>query len=362
MVVLGPTASGKTDLGIFLVKKFNGEVISADSRQVYKKMNIGTAKPRGEWRNTPPRSSPQRGEDGQHPLATPLRGGTCGNDGGAYFVDGVPHYLIDIVEPDEPFFLADFKKLAEEKIVDILSRGKLPIIVGGAGLYIWALVDNLDIPAVAPDEGLRAELEKKSPEERAEALKKIDPKTAGRIDLKNPRRVLRALEVCLGSGGSFFEQRKKARPKYDVLQIGINWPREELYERINKRVDRQIEDGLVEEVRNLVESLRDSSTALPRSSARNDKIVDSRFRGNDNGGDGGDIWKLPSMSGIGYRQIGYYLRGEMDLPEAIETLKKDTRHYAKRQMTWFKRDGRIKWIEKTDNRKVEKLVRDFFKQ
>ncbi|MBU1612978.1 tRNA (adenosine(37)-N6)-dimethylallyltransferase MiaA, partial [Patescibacteria group bacterium] len=290
ITILGPTASGKTSLGVALAKRFNSEVVSADSRTVYKGMNIGTAKP-------------SLGE-----------------------MQGITHHLIDVVEPDEEFTLSDFKKMAQDKINDILKRGKLPIIVGGTGLYFWAIVDNLDMPAVAPDYKLRAELEKKSLEELVADLEKIDPTTAAKIDLKNPRRVLRALEVCLGSGGSFFEQRRKAKPLYDVLQIGLKWPREELVERINRRVDKQIEDGLVEEVRGLAKKYS---------------------------------WSLSSMSGIGYKQIGYFLRGEMSLDEAIEEIKKDTRQYAKRQMTWFKRDGRIKWIEKSDYEKAEKILQDF---
>jgi len=297
VVVLGPTASGKTDLGIFLAKKFNGEIISADSRQVYKKMDIGTAKPEGVWQ------------------------------GDAYMVEGVPHYMLDIIDPDTEFSLADYKKQVEEKIADILNRGKLPIIVGGTGLYIWSIVDNLDIPKVAPNKELRDVLEKKDLEDLVEQLKKEDPETVTKIDLKNPRRVVRALEVAILSKDSFVKQRNKYEPKYEVLQIGLNWSREELNEKINIRVEMMIKGGLVDEVKELEKE--------------------------------GYDWKLPSMSGIGYKQIGYYLRGEMSLPEAVELLKKDTRRYAKRQMTWFKRGARINWVEKKDVIAAEQLIQKF---
>lgn len=297
VVILGPTGSGKTDLGIAIAKKYNGEIISADSRQIYKKMDIGTAKPKGEWKDD------------------------------SYTVEGVPHYLMDIFSPDEEFSLADFKEQAIKRIYDIQKRGKLPIIVGGTGLYIWAIVDNLEIPKTPPNKELRTELEKKSLEELVDLLKKYDPDSAELVDIKNPRRVLRALEVVLSSGKSFFEQRQKFDPLFDVLQIGINLDKEQLQERINKRVDDQIREGLVNEVQYLV---------------------------NENYG-----WQLPSMSGIGYKQIGCYLRGEIGLEEAISLIKTATRQYAKRQMTWFKRDKRIRWLEKTDLEEANKLLDDF---
>ncbi|MFA7653764.1 MAG: tRNA (adenosine(37)-N6)-dimethylallyltransferase MiaA [Candidatus Magasanikbacteria bacterium] len=312
LIILGPTASGKTEWGIKIAQKYNGEVVSADSRQVYKGMDIGTAKPSGV------KSSKLKviksGEQTRH------------NDGHIYIVEGIPHHLMDIIEPDEEFTLADFKKRAVVVIEDILKRGKLPIIVGGTGLYIQALVDNLDIPKVAPNLKLRADLEKKSLSELVEILKNIDSESAKKIDLHNPRRVLRALEVVLDSGGSFARQQKKGSVLYDALQIGIPLPREELYSRINARVDKQIADGLLEETKKLVKKFD---------------------------------WKLPGMSGIGYKQIGYFLRGEMSLSAAIEILKRDTRHYAKRQMTWFKRDKRINWLE--NYQQAEKLVEGFLR-
>lgn len=299
IVILGPTASGKTDLGLELAKKFNGEIISADSRQVYKKMDIGTAKSKGVL------------------------------DKEAYVVDGVPHYLMDIVDPDKDFSLSDYKALANDKIKDILSRKKLPIVVGGTGLYIQSLVENLDIPKIAPDKELREKLEQKPLAELVAMLEKLDPDTIKKIDLKNPRRVLRALEVCILSGKSFLQQQTKLDSLYNSLQIGINVPTQELYQRINSRVDKQIDDGLVEETKKLASSYE---------------------------------WSLPSMSGIGYKQIGFYLRGEMLLSEAIELLKRDTRRYAKRQLTWFRRDKNIIWLNNYELVLAKKRVEEFLRK
>ncbi|OGH93613.1 MAG: hypothetical protein A2538_03960 [Candidatus Magasanikbacteria bacterium RIFOXYD2_FULL_41_14] len=353
IAILGPTASGKTDVGIFLAKKFNGEVVSFDSRQIYIGMDIGTAKPRRD--GTPSAHSSKEGDseltrqrslpvsstgqaiaqvDGDnHPLAPSLK------MRGEYVVDGVRHHLVDFIDPDQDYSLADFKQDAVRAIADILGRGKLPILVGGTGLYFWAVIDNLEIPKVVPDKKLRNELEKLSLSELVKMLRAKDPESARVVDLENPRRVLRALEVAL-SGESFVKQQKKGKPLYDVLQIGLNWEREELNERINKRVDRQMEAGLVAETEGLA---RDPTLALPFLK-REGKC---------------EVWALPSMSGIGYRQMGYFLRGEMSLPEAVEILKRDTRHYAKRQMTWFKRNQRIKWIERDDKKAVGELVEKF---
>lgn len=300
IAIIGPTASGKTDLGIFLAKKFNGEVVNFDSRQIYTKMNIGTAKPVGEW---------------------------CEVDGRkVYIVEDVAHHLMDFVDPGTDYSLANFKADAFRVIDDILSRGKLPILVGGTGLYFWGVIDNLDLTKTEPDKELRIELESKTPAELVEMLKEKDPESAALIDLKNPRRVLRALEVVLSTGESFVSRQGKSDPRYDVLQIGLLWPREELNTRIDQRVEQQIRDGLVEETQKLA---------------------------------GEYFWKLPSMSGIGYRQIGYFLRCEMTLPEAIEVLKRDTRRYAKRQMTWFKRDQRIVWLNGPDKSRAGELVLEF---
>lgn len=301
IVIVGPTAVGKTDLSLELAKKFNGEIINADSRQVYQGMDIGTAKEK--------RDSEEKGGKKKQDL---------------YLVKGIPHHLMDVVKPNQEFTLADFKEKAGKAIADILKRDKLPIIVGGTGLYVRAIIDNLDIPAVAPNFDLRKKLEEMTLEQKVDYLKKIDPKACKEIDLKNPRRVIRAIEVVEATGKSFAEQQTKSKPLFDVLQIGLNLPRQELNQRIDQRVDKQIKDGLVDEVKKLAEKYD---------------------------------WKLPAMSGIGYKQIGFYLRQEIFLPEAIEMIKKDTRHYAKRQMTWFNKDERIKWVK--DVKEAEDLLRKF---
>ena len=298
VVIVGPTASGKTDLGIYLAKKFNGEVVSADSRQVYRQMSIGTAKPDGKWKKV-------------HRVE-------------AYFIDEVAHHMIDIVDPGDNFSMADYKNGAVVSIQNILKRKKIPILVGGTGLYIWTIVDNLDIPGVEPKLKMRKMFEKKSHEELIQLLIKVDPESAEKIDLKNSRRVIRALEVFTFTGESFVKQRTKSKPLFDALQIGIDIPKDDLNKRIETRVDKQIANGLIEETKKLGKKYG---------------------------------WKLLSMSGIGYKQIGCYLRGEMELGEAIDMLKRDTRHYAKRQMTWFKRDKRINWV--SSPKEAEKLVEKF---
>ncbi len=297
VAILGPTASGKTGLAIALAKEFNGEIVNADSRQVYKRMNIGTAKPEGVWVK------------------------------GEYLVEGVPHYLMDIIEPDQEFNLSHFKAEAIKAIETILKKGKLPIIVGGTGLYFWSLIDNLDIPHFAPNPELRQELEEKTLEELVVALKEKDPETAGTIDLKNPRRVIRALEVVLQSGKSFIELRKKGEALYSVLQVGLFWDKKELEERIALRVADQFKSGLKEEVEGLVKA--------------------------------GYSWNLPSMSGIGYHEFKDYLEGNISLSDVTALIIKDTMHYAKRQMTWFKRDVRIQWLNKDDLGRARSLVRNF---
>jgi len=295
IVILGPTASGKTSLAINLAKKYNGEIISADSRQVYKYMPIGTDVPIGIWQDN------------------------------KFMVQGVQHHLMDCIEPDQAFSLANFKKQATSIANDIISRGKLPFVVGGTGLYISAIVDNFDIPKVKPDKKLRAELETKDKDELIEMLKQKDPVSAKKIDINNPRRLVRALEVAIITGKSFSAQQTKSEPLFDVLQIGISREREEIYKRINTRVDEQIEEGFIAEVQSLIKK--------------------------------GYDWNLPSMSGLGYRQFKDYFAGKVSKKDTIEKLKQDIRHYAKRQISWFKRDKRIQWIESGQFELVEKLIK-----
>jgi tRNA dimethylallyltransferase len=288
IVILGPTASGKSELAIKLAKKFNGEIVSADSRQIYQEMDIGTAKITKKEMND------------------------------------IPHYLIDIIKPNQEFTLAQYKKQAIRIIKDINKRGKLPFLVGGTGLYIQAIVDNLKIPEVKPDKKLRAKLEKQKTEELFKQLKKIDPQSAQFIDSNNKRRIIRALEVCFITKKSFSQQRKKGQPLFDILQIGLKPDGKTLEKRINQRVEKMFQAGLANEVKKLL-------AKYPP--------------------------ELPSMSGIGYQETIRYLQKKINLDQTKELIKQRTHQYARRQMTWFKRDKRIKWIK--GQKEAEKLIKDF---
>lgn len=301
IVILGPTASGKTGLALALAKEFGGELLSADSRQIYKEMDIATNK---------------------LDSATTTEKTAIGKK--LYFIDGTPIHLLDLIDPDESFSLADYKKVALKKIEEIYSKGKLPILVGGTGLYLSAIVDNLNIPKAPADEKLRAKLEEKDAEELFDALAKIDPTSAETIGPQNKRKLIRALEVYKITGQPFSSQQKKGKPLFNTLQIGIRIERQELHNRIDKRVDRMIKGGLVQETQFL----------------RKKYAIE-----------------LPAMSGIGYKEIGAYLDGEMGLEEATQQIKFHTHQYARRQITWFNRDKSINWVE--DYTEAEKLVKNF---
>ncbi len=287
IVILGPTASGKSVLAVELAKKFKGEIVSADSRQIYREMDIGTAKVISKK-------------------------------------EGVSYHLIDIINPDQEFTVAEYKKRAIKTIKNIQKCNKVPFLVGGTGLYIKAIVDNLKIPPVPPDKVLRNRLNKKSIRELIKKLKRLDPEAIVQFDIKDKRRLIRALEVCLLTKKPFSQQRLQGKPLFETLQIGLKVPRKKLYKRINERVDEMIEKGLIEEV----------------------KKLNKRYS-----------WDLPSMSGIGYKQIGMYLHKEIDLERAIELIKRDTRRYARRQMTWFRQDKRIHWVK--TKKEAEKLIKAF---
>ena len=288
LCIVGPTASGKTALGIVLAKTFKAEVINADARQVYRQVDIGTGKPTEGRRGT---------YDGRR----------------VYMVEGIPHYLMDFLPPKEPFTVAEWRKKATVAIHGIRKRRHLPVVVGGTGLYIQALVDNYRIPSVPPQATFRAAMESKTLEELVNILRTVDPDAERIVDLHNKRRVLRALEVSTFSGKPFSQQRGKAKPLFDVLLIGRRWSREELSSRINDAVERMVERGWIDEIRRL-----------------HDK---------------GIPWDAPAMTSLGYRELGAYVRGEISQHEAVELTKRSTRQYAKRQMTWFKRDTRIHWVE-----------------
>ncbi|MBU4141646.1 tRNA (adenosine(37)-N6)-dimethylallyltransferase MiaA [Patescibacteria group bacterium] len=326
IVILGPTASGKTELALKLAKKIsakggpvsgrNGaEIISADSRQIFKDMNIGTAKPYAKNQKLQTKNQNYKLKTKKPYNLQP----TTYN-----LVSGISHYLIDILSPDEKFSVAEYKELAVRIIRDVQNRGKVPIMVGGAGLYISAITDNIEIPKVKPNPALRKKLEKTSPVILLKRLKKLDPNTFKTIDKKNIRRIIRALEVTISTGIPFSAQRAKGAPLFDCLQIGLSMPREKLYKKIDVRVEKMIKSGLIQETKKLA------------------KI---------------HSWKLPSMSGIGYKEIGMYLRGEITLKRAKELIKFATHSYARRQMTWFRRDERIEWV-KLDNKKgFNRIVR-----
>lgn len=275
IAIVGATASGKTAYSIELAKKVNGEIISADSRLVYKGFDIGTAKPTLEER------------------------------------DGIPHYLIDIVEPEVDYSVGLWAKEAEKCIDEIISRGKVPIIVGGTGLYFRILLENYDLPKVEPNYDLRSELETLTFEELQTRLASKDPETASRIEKNDKKKIIRALEIVETLNLPMSEARgvKDSSP-YEVEWHGRNFPREELYERINKRVDLMIETGLIEETKNLLEK-----------HGRIPNLIDT----------------------IGYREIIEYLDGKLDLKGACDILKQNTRRYAKRQLTWFRKNTMIDW-------------------
>jgi tRNA dimethylallyltransferase len=298
VALIGPTATGKSDLAIFLAGEFDGEVINADSRQVYKYMDIGTAKLN------------------QEELVI------------------TPHHLIDIINPDEDFNLARYKEIAIEKIDDIHERGKVPILAGGSGQYVWALLEGWGIPRIEPDPELRRRLEEKAAAGKADELyrelEEIDPEGARSIDPKNIRRVIRALEVSSQTGKPFSRLKTKVTPPYDTLIIGLTTDRKELYRRTDERIESMIEKGLVEEVKKLK-----------------------------NMGYGADI---PSMSSIGYKQVMNYLDGGISLESAIQQIKTETHRLVRKQYTWFSlTDLRIKWLDIQDDFKdqARALVGEF---
>ena len=273
IVIIGPTAVGKSQLALALAEEFGGEIVSADSRQVYRYMDIGTAKP------------------------TPAERAR------------LPHHLIDVVDPDQPYTLALYQQQAYAAIADVTGRGRLPLLVGGTGLYVQAVVEGLRLPHVAPDAALRQALADEARQKGGEWLyaevQGVDPVTAERERL-NPRRLIRALEVYRATGIPISQRQHREPPPYRLLQLGLTLDRPELYRRIDARVERMIEQGLVDEVRSLV----------------------ARGYGYD----------LPAMSGLGYRQIGEYLRGEVDLPTAMQRIKYQTHAFVRHQAKWFRLD------------------------
>ncbi|RHV08114.1 tRNA (adenosine(37)-N6)-dimethylallyltransferase MiaA [Firmicutes bacterium OM07-11] len=287
VILTGPTAVGKTKASIGLAKAIGGEVISADSMQVYKQMDIGSAK-----------IKPSE-------------------------MEGIPHYLLDILEPDEEFHVVLFQQMAKQAIQKIYEKGKIPIIVGGTGFYIQAVLYDIDFSENEKDTSYREELEKLAQTKGAEylhdLLRKVDEKSAQDIHANNVKRVIRALEYFHQTGEKISEhneeQRKKVSP-YNFSYFVLNDEREHLYERINLRVDQMINEGLVSEVQSLKEK--------------------------------GYTRDMVSMQGLGYKEMLDYLDNKCSLEEAVEIIKRDTRHFAKRQITWFKRESDVTWIDKKE--------------
>ncbi|HEY4496735.1 MAG TPA: tRNA (adenosine(37)-N6)-dimethylallyltransferase MiaA [Candidatus Paceibacterota bacterium] len=302
VAILGPTSSGKSDLSVNLAKKFDGEIISADSRQVYKGLDIGS---------------------GKVPLDRKLPSGysLVAN----YYYKGVPHHLLDIASPKKTFTVAEYKKLGKQTIEDTLKRGNLPIITGGTGLYIDALIYDMDFPKVPPDYKLREELEEKNTEELFKILKGLDKKRAESVDPNNRRRLVRAIEI-IKSTGEPISVIKRESP-YDVLKIGIKISREELKNRIQKRLDKRLKLGMIDEVEDLHNK--------------------------------GLSWRRLDDLGLEYRFISRHLRGIINYEEMRESILRESYKYAKRQMTWWRKDKGINWIENPEE--VDRLVKDFIK-
>lgn len=293
IVILGPTASGKTNLGIKLAKKFNGEIINADSRTIYKEFNIGTDKP-GKDKNKK-----------------------------EYTVSGIQHYLIDFLKPNKEFSVAEYQNQAKEKIKEIQKKDKAVFMVGGSPLYIDSVIYDYKIPKVEPNWKLREKLTKEPLEKLVSKLKKINSKILGEIDLKNKRKIIRVLEISL-KGETKNKKPKKIIP--NILILGIKTDRKELYKTINRRVDNMIKKGLISEVKKLLKKYKENA---------------------------------PALSGIGYREIVSFFKKEISKEEAIELIKRNSRHFAKRQLTWFRRDKNINWV--LSQNEAEKKIKDFLR-
>lgn len=302
IILTGPTAVGKTALSIRLAKAIGGEIISADSMQVYRGMDIGSAKITKEE------------------------------------MMGVPHHLIDVLEPSEEFNVTVFQTMAKAAVEEIYSRGHIPIVAGGTGFYIQALLNDIDFTETGEDPSIRRELERIAKEKGAEYLHglllTVDPESAKQIHANNVKRVIRAIEFYRQTGERISEHNKREREKkspYDFLYFVVNTDRDLLYQRIDKRVDDMVEQGLVDEVKKLKDS--------------------------------GCTKDMVSMQGLGYKEILDYLQGEYSLEEALYLLKRDTRHFAKRQITWFKREKDVRWLNLPDygydlDKVLKKMIED----
>lgn len=291
VVVLGPTASGKTALSLKIAHLAKGEIISTDSRQIYTEMDISTD-------------------------ALPMKDR-----------ENIPHHLINITPPDKPLTLAEYNQLALEEINKIYERKRIPILVGGTGLYISAIIEGYNVPKIPPDPKLRAKLEKEAEKKGHEAvhkkLQKLDPKAAAKIHPNNLRYVIRAIEINLATKKN--KPQNKKDPAFDLFMIGVNWPRNELYKRIEQRVELQVKRGLLDEVKALLAKKYDKN--------------------------------LPALSSLGIKEIIPYFKDKTPLEGCLHELKLNTRHYAKRQMTWFKRYANVHWLTPKEFEKFVKTGR-----
>lgn len=299
IVICGPTASGKTGLSVKLAQAMNGEIVSCDSMQIYKDMTIGTAKVTKEE------------------------------------MQGIPHYLIDFVSPDERYSVADFQKDAEKAIHEIVAKGKTPIVVGGTGLYVDTLIYHIQYPEIETDLAYRNQLEEMIQEQGLEVAyqkaKEIDPQAIEKISSNDQKRIMRILEIYHQTQKTKTQleiESRREEPPYEYLVYAIDMDREKLYDRINQRVDIMIEQGLIEEVQALLEKYKNFPTA---------------------------------MQGLGYKEVVAYLKGNMTKEEMIDTLKQETRRYAKRQLTWFRKNKEIKWIDglRPVEENIQRILEDY---
>ncbi len=369
LVLVGPTSSGKSELAVNLAKRFNGEIISCDSRQIYKGMDLGTGKVTGKWKALPFSRHPER----VHPREGSLKYNK-------YFIyKSIPHHCIDFANPKRQYSVSQFKTTAQKTIREIHKRGKLPILCGGTGHWIDAVVYNQLIPEVKPNLKLRKKLEKKSVSELYQQLKKLDPIRASTIDPKNPRRLIRALEIVITTGkpvpraallplpgspiyrlakmGWGWGEMSRVHPKgrevetkqYDALWLGITIPQETLYKKIETRLKQRLNQGMVKEVEDL-------HSSPPKIEPAPDSIRGGVPRA---AGRGGISWNRLGSFGLEYKYISLYLQKKLTYDEMFTQLLFAIKHYSKRQLTWWKRNKNIHWIQKSSA--TQQLVKKFIK-
>ena len=286
IAIVGPNATGKSDLGIYLAREFQGEIVSADARQVFRKLDIGTGKVSKEQQRI------------------------------------VPHHLLDVIDVGEPFSVAAYQTLAYKAINSILKRGHLPFLVGGTGLYLEAVIDGYEFVAVPPSPELRQQMESRAEDDLINELWRLDPIAAANIQVRNKRRIIRAIEIA--TSGYKYEDSRRTQRRYSTLQLGVSWPRQQLYERIDERLDRRLKNGMVEEVRDLLRQ--------------------------------GVSEQLLHDLGLEYRHVLMFIKGEYSTMDALyDGLRHAIHSFARRQLTWFNQDKRIHWLD-TSSQYYEEAV------